>query len=79
MENKLKTGKFWPKGSNVKSARYNLKTSIIELEFGSGKVYEYLGIPLSVWDKCLEAESGTAFLNSELRNKYDFKLKPVKI
>ncbi len=74
-KSRMSKTKTWPEGSNVKSASYDSSHEVLTVTFKTGKSYNYFEVPIGVWRKCLEAESGTAFLNAEVKGKFIYKEK----
>lgn len=58
--------------SAVRSAGYDEKRLIMEIEFASGDVYEYLGVPVSVFVQFLNAASKGQFVNAVVKPLYTF-------
>ena len=54
------------KSSNVRRIRWDRSLSI---EFHSGKVYTYIGVPAEVWRALMQAESHGSFLQTAVINK----------
>ena len=49
---------------------YASKSQTLEVEFQHGAVYRYLGVPPTVHDALMKAESKGAFLNLQIRDVY---------
>ena len=58
--------------SNVKSVGYDGQTNTLEVEFHSGHVYQYYGVPERVYDEMMRAPSKGQFLHLEVRNGYPY-------
>ena len=58
--------------STLTSVGYSKKTSMLELEFSSGKVYQYFAVPAVVHQGLMRAESKGAFFNDEIKDAYPF-------
>ena len=56
----------------MKSVGYESKAKILEIEFRSGAVYQYLGVPKRVHEGLLRAESKGQYFNGEIRAEYAF-------
>ena len=56
--------------SSLKSVGYAPESRTLEVEFHHGAVYRYLGVPPTVHEALLRAESKGAFLNREVREVY---------
>lgn len=59
--------------TNLKSAKYNTETKLLEIAFQNGSVYEYTDVPWSVFTKFRMAESQGKFFNASISRKYDYK------
>jgi hypothetical protein len=60
--------------SLVRSVGYDLPSSVLEVEFAdSGRVYEYLDVPLSVYSRLMAAESLGAYFNEHVRDMYPYR------
>jgi len=53
-----------------RSAGYAPSQRILELEFTSGAVYQYLEVPASVYRRLMEAASKGTYFNHEIRDDY---------
>jgi hypothetical protein len=58
--------------STMKSVGYEAASRILEIEFDSGAVYQYLGVPARIHEQLLEAESKGRYFNSEIRDVYPY-------
>lgn len=56
----------------VRSIGYDTKTQTPEVEFLSGRVYRYHGVPTHVHDRMMEAPSKGRFLNMHIRDSYPY-------
>ena len=56
----------------MKSVGYEGKSRILEIEFESGAVYQYLGVPARIHEELLVAESKGRYFNSEIRDVYPY-------
>lgn len=54
----------------LRSAGHDARREILELEFTSGAVYQYLGVPASVYRSLMESESKGTYFNQEIRDAY---------
>jgi len=46
------------------------KSQVVEIEFQSGTIYQYLDGPTAVYEELLGAESKGQYFNSEIRDSY---------
>ncbi|MBC7927917.1 MAG: KTSC domain-containing protein [Bryobacteraceae bacterium] len=58
--------------TTMRSVGYQAKGGILEIEFDSGAVYQYLGVPARVHQGLLRAESKGRYLNNEIRDVYPY-------
>ena len=58
--------------SNVKSIGYDINTSILEVEFKNGRVYQYFNVPINVYNAIINASSIGKYLNSNIVGVYKY-------
>ena len=58
--------------SNVRAVGYDEGTQTLEVEFHSGGVYQYYGVPVHVYREMMQAPSKGQFVNREIRNGYPY-------
>ncbi len=56
--------------SAIASAGYDPDTALLELEFTSGKVYQYFAVPRGVYRALREADSAGRFFRDHIRDVY---------
>ena len=56
--------------SNLKSVGYDEGSSILEVEFHSGGIYEYFGVPEGVYLGLMSASSKGQYLHHYVKNSY---------
>ena len=59
--------------SLIRSVGYDLPSSVLEVEFVSGHVYEYFDVPLSVYSELMAAESLGAYFNDHVKDMYGYR------
>lgn len=59
------------KSSQIRSIGYDTQTSKLDVEFHSGSVYRYEGVPLSVADELLVAPSISTYFGQNIKDKYE--------
>jgi hypothetical protein len=59
--------------SQVKEIRYFETSFILEIDFTSGKSYEYFEVPPEVFDEAIKTESIGKIINSNVKNKFNYK------
>jgi hypothetical protein len=58
--------------TSLKSVGYEPATRTLEVEFRSGRVYRYFGVPPRRYRALLDAESAGRFLNREIKGVYRY-------
>jgi hypothetical protein len=58
--------------SNIRSVGYDPQTQTLEVEFLSGTVYQYYGVPEHMHERMMKEQSKGRFLNTYIRNQYPF-------
>jgi len=58
--------------SVVRHFSYNAGKQRLLIEYVSGNVYEYFEVPERVYENMKKAGSKGAFLNNEIKGKYEF-------
>lgn len=56
--------------SNIRSIGYDPKAQALEVEFKSGSLYRYSGVPASVYDTFVAAPSKGRFFDSRIKDRY---------
>jgi len=56
--------------SNLRSVGYDSSTNILEIEFNSGGVYQYRGVPLAAHKKLMNASSHGKYFHAHIKNVY---------
>jgi len=56
----------------MRSVGYEAKSRILEVEFDSGAVYQYLDVPLRAYEELRAAESKGRYFNKEIRDNYPY-------
>jgi hypothetical protein len=58
--------------TTMQTVGYNQKSQVLEVEFQSGMIYQYLDVPPAIYKELLEAESKGRYFNGEIRDTYEF-------
>ena len=58
--------------SLVKSIGYDRQTETLEIEFGSGRVYQYYGVPDNLHNEIMQTPSKGQFFNTYIRDQYPY-------
>jgi hypothetical protein len=56
--------------SAISSVGYDERKSVLEVEFQSGAVYDYLDVPPKVWKELQAADSKGRFVSRRIRGRY---------
>jgi len=56
--------------SNIRSIGYDFNSMILEVEFNSGAVYQYNGVPQSEYNSLMNAGSKGAYFSANIRERY---------
>jgi hypothetical protein len=59
--------------SAVVSAAYDPSDETLELEFSSGRIYQYAGVPQGAYDWLLRAPSKGAFVSRMISDRYAYR------
>lgn len=58
--------------SAISSVGYDERSSVLEVEFQSGAVYDYFDVPPKVYRAFLKAPSKGSFVSRRIRDRYPF-------
>jgi hypothetical protein len=58
--------------TTMRSVGYEAGSRILEIEFESGAVYQYLGVPACDYEELMRAESKGRYFNREIRDSYPY-------
>ncbi len=64
--------------TSLASVGYDGAGKILEIEFRSGAVYQYVGVPEKVYRELLAADSKGRYFLKNIRGSYEFVKAPVK-
>ncbi|HEY0515284.1 MAG TPA: KTSC domain-containing protein [Thermoanaerobaculia bacterium] len=56
----------------ISSVGYDARSSVLEVEFSSGAVYDYFKVPPRVYRDLLKAPSKGGFVSRRIRDRYPF-------
>lgn len=59
--------------SNLVSAGYDKPSQVLEIEFQSGTIYQYLGVPETVYQGLMTAASKGEYFHDYILKEYDFR------
>lgn len=58
--------------TTMRSVGYDVRGKILEIEFQSGEVYQYLDVPVAIYEQLQSAKSKGQYFNSEIRDDYAY-------
>jgi hypothetical protein len=58
--------------SNIITIGYNADSKILEVEFRTGKVYQYEDVPEDIYQELMAASSKGQFFHDNVMNQYNF-------
>ena len=58
--------------SNILSIGYEPESQTLEVEFHSGRIYEYYRVPESVYNALMSASSQGSYFYRHIRDRYDW-------
>lgn len=61
------------RSSNIRSVGYDPETAVLEIEFHSGSVYQYLSVPPDIHASFMQAASKGKFLTAHIKNRFPFR------
>ena len=56
--------------TNLRSIGYDASLSILEVEFTTGAIYQYLNVPEAIFDAFVSASSKGSYLNNNIKDRY---------
>lgn len=59
--------------SNLESVGYDSSNQILEIRFHSGGVYQYSGVPASVYTGLISASSHGRFFHANIKGRYSYR------
>lgn len=59
--------------SNLKSVGYDLESNTLEIEFQSGAVYQYYGVPPEIYEALMRAPSHGSYFYANIRDRYPYR------
>lgn len=58
--------------SNIRAIGYEASSQTLEVEFKSGSVYQYMGVPQNEYEALMNATSIGRHLNSNIKGQYRY-------
>lgn len=59
--------------SNLASVGYDADSSVLEVEFHGGEIYQYSGVPQEIYQRLMRASSHGSYFYRNIRDKYPTK------
>lgn len=59
--------------SAISSVGYDPRSEVLEVEFSSGAVYDYFGVPPGIYRSLLKAPSKGKYVSRRIRDRYRFE------
>lgn len=59
--------------SNIESIGYDEATSVLEIEFHNGSIYQYFKVPRDIYDELMSANSHGKFFFENIKNSFSFQ------
>lgn len=59
--------------SNLRSVGYDSGSMILEIEFNSGGVYQYLNVPTNIYEGLMSASSHGTYFHQFIKNVYTYQ------
>ncbi len=56
------------KSSNLVSVGYDQQQQILEIEFNTGSIYQYLNVPADLYNGLMSADSQGRYFDAQIRN-----------
>lgn len=60
--------------TTLRTVGYDAERQLLQIEFQNRSIYQYFGVPASVYEELLEAPSKGAYFNRSIRPKFDYAL-----
>jgi hypothetical protein len=58
------------KSSSIRSVGYDDSSSLLEIEFNNGGIYQYLTVPKSAYDSLIAAASKGKYFDQLIKDRY---------
>lgn len=59
--------------SNIRSVGYDLASQTLEVEFHNGGLYQYYGVPETIYQGFMQAASKGSFFNNHIKDRYRYR------
>ncbi len=61
------------RSSNIAAIGFEESVAILEIEFHSGAVYQYTGVPVNIYDALMSAPSIGSYFHQNIKSVYPYK------
>lgn len=65
------------KSSEIRSVGYDPSAKVLEIEFNSGGIYQYFGVPEHLYTELMAASSHGTYFNQHIKNKFSYAKIPI--
>jgi hypothetical protein len=59
--------------SNLRSVGYDSAAQVLEIEFHSGGIYQYTGVPTSIHNALMQAGSKGSYFHDHIKDRYSMR------
>lgn len=59
--------------SNLVTVGYDTASNTLEVEFQSGNIYQYLGVPETIYQGLMTSDSKGQFFHDQILKEFDFR------
>ncbi|MER2514392.1 MAG: KTSC domain-containing protein [Nitrosomonas ureae] len=59
--------------SNLRSVGYDAESAILEIQFHHGGVYQYVAVPLTIYEGLMAAGSKGRYFASHIKKRYRYR------
>lgn len=59
--------------SDLSSVGYDVENNVLEIQFSGGDIYQYIGVPKSVYDGLLNAGSKGRYFHMNVNKHYAYR------
>ena len=61
------------RSSNISSIGYDENNRVLEIEFRHGGIYQYLNVPLDVYEELINSNSHGTYFSAKIRNNTRYR------
>lgn len=63
----------WVASSDLKSVGYEATSALLEIEFRSGGIYQYDGVPMDIYQGLMTAPSHGSFFHAYIKGRFPYR------